>query len=134
MNEKKVRWIFGLATMFFWASEYCHVPFFTPYLRTLGLSATLIGFLVGCYGFTQLCIRIPLGIFADMVRPLPIPGASRMLFYDSVFIGIVSDTKCILDVRMPRIGWCGSVYLGSLYGHVYGIFPARGRLQGHCPD
>lgn len=56
----------GLTTAFFWASEYCHVPFFTPYLRTLGLTATIIGFLVGCYGFTQLCVRVPLGIFADL--------------------------------------------------------------------
>lgn len=60
------RRILGLVTVFFWASEYCHVPFFTPYLKTLGLTATVIGFLVGSYGFTQMCIRIPLGIFADM--------------------------------------------------------------------
>ena len=85
MNEKKVRWIFGLATMFFWASEYCHVPFFTPYLRTLGLSATLIGFLVGCYGFTQLCIRIPLGIFADM------SGRYRFLVRAGCFFTTVSS-------------------------------------------
>jgi MFS family permease len=66
LGMKKARWIMGLTTAFFWASEYCHVPFFTPYLRTLGLTATVIGFLVGCYGFTQLCIRVPLGIFADL--------------------------------------------------------------------
>lgn len=80
-----MRWIFGLATMFFWASEYCHVPFFTPYLRTLGLSATLIGFLVGCYGFTQLCIRIPLGIFADM------SGRYRFLVRAGCFFTTVSS-------------------------------------------
>ena len=85
MNEKKIRWIFGLASMFFWASEYCHVPFFTPYLRTLGLSATLIGFLVGCYGFTQLCIRIPLGIFADM------SGCYRLLVRAGCFFTTVSS-------------------------------------------
>ena len=71
--------------MFFWASEYCHVPFFTPYLRTLGLSATLIGFLVGCYGFTQLCVRIPLGIFADM------SGRYRFLVRAGCFFTTISS-------------------------------------------
>lgn len=85
MNQKKIRWVFGLATMFFWASEYCHVPFFTPYLRTLGLSATLIGFLVGCYGFTQLCVRIPLGIFADM------SGRYRFLVRAGCFFTTISS-------------------------------------------
>ncbi|HIR34654.1 MAG TPA: MFS transporter [Candidatus Faecimorpha stercoravium] len=85
MSTKRVKWIFGLATMFFWASEYCHVPFFTPYLRTLGLSATLIGFLVGCYGFTQLCVRIPLGIFADM------SGRYRFLVRAGCFFTTISS-------------------------------------------
>lgn len=65
-QTKQSRRILGIVTVFFWASEYCHVPFFTPYLKTLGLTATIIGFLVGSYGFTQMCIRIPLGIFADV--------------------------------------------------------------------
>jgi len=65
-QTKRNRLILGLVTLFFWASEYCHVPFFTPYLNSLGLTATVIGFVVGCYGFTQMCIRIPLGIFADV--------------------------------------------------------------------
>ena len=65
-QTKRIRLILGLVTLFFWASEYCHVPFFTPYLNSLGLTATIIGFVVGSYGFTQMCIRIPLGIFADV--------------------------------------------------------------------
>ena len=44
---KQSRRILGIVTVFFWASEYCHVPFFTPYLNTLGLTSTVIGFLVG---------------------------------------------------------------------------------------
>ena len=61
------------------------MPFFTPYLRTLGLSATLIGFLVGCYGFTQLCVRIPLGIFADM------SGRYRFLVRAGCFFTTISS-------------------------------------------
>ena len=95
MDQKKIRWIFGLATTFFWASEYCHVPFFTPYLRTLGLTATLISFLVGCYGFTQLCIRIPLGIFADM------SGRYRFLVRAGCFFTTVSSLGLYMTQNVP---------------------------------
>lgn len=60
------RFLLSMVTIFFWSSEYCHVPYFTPYLRELGLTASLIGLLVGTYGFTQMCVRIPLGIGTDI--------------------------------------------------------------------
>lgn len=63
---QRSRVLLSIVTVFFWSSEYCHVPYFTPYLRELGLTATMIGFLVGTYGFTQMCIRIPLGIGTDI--------------------------------------------------------------------
>lgn len=63
---RRSRILLSMVTVFFWSSEYCHVPYFTPYLRSLGLTATVIGFLVGTYGFTQMCIRIPLGIGTDI--------------------------------------------------------------------
>ena len=62
INEKR---LFEIAVVFFWASEYCHTPYFTPYLGQLGISPTLIGIIVGAYGFTQMLIRIPLGMATD---------------------------------------------------------------------
>lgn len=63
---KKSRQLLSIVIVFFWASEYCHVPYFTPYLNMLGFSVTAIGFMVGTYGFTQMIVRIPLGIFTDV--------------------------------------------------------------------
>ena len=51
--------------VFFWASEYCHAPYFTPYLEELGFSAEIIGIIVGMYGFTQIFAKIPLGVVTD---------------------------------------------------------------------
>lgn len=51
--------------VFFWASEYCHAPYFTPYLEGLGFGAQSIGVMVGVYGFTQIFARIPIGITTD---------------------------------------------------------------------
>ncbi len=65
MDIKRSRQILSLTIVFFWASEYCHAPYFTPYLQTLGFAATTIGFITGTYGFTQMLVRIPLGMFTD---------------------------------------------------------------------
>ncbi|MGI6028271.1 MAG: MFS transporter [Candidatus Heteroscillospira sp.] len=65
MRNKTGKRLFEIAVVFFWASEYCHAPYFTPYLGSLGFSSTLIGLIVGSYGFTQMLVRIPLGIATD---------------------------------------------------------------------
>ena len=92
---KQSRRILGIVTVFFWASEYCHVPFFTPYLNTLGLTSTVIGFLVGCYGFTQMCIRIPLGIFAD------VKSKYRLIVIGGCFFTTVSSLGLYLTQNVP---------------------------------
>ena len=55
-------------TASFWFAQYIYIPFLTPYLFTLSITATVIGLIVGAYGVTQLLLRIPLGITVDIVR------------------------------------------------------------------
>jgi len=55
-------------TAFFWFTQHIYVPFLTPYLFTLSITATTVGLIVGAYGVTQLILRIPLGITVDIVR------------------------------------------------------------------
>ena len=52
----------------FWFAQYIYIPFLTPYLLALSLTATVAGLIVGAYGVTQLILRIPLGITVDIVR------------------------------------------------------------------
>lgn len=63
---KQSRMILSIVIMFFWASEYAHVPYFAPYLKMLGFGASMIGIMSGTYGFTQMLVRIPLGMATDM--------------------------------------------------------------------
>ena len=65
MTKKRSRDLLCIAMVFFWASEYCHAPYFTPYLEGLGFASTLIGIMTGVYGFTQIFARIPIGIITD---------------------------------------------------------------------
>ena len=64
-QSRTARRLSEVAVVLFWASEYCHAPYFTPYLHSLQMGSTLVGIIISCYGFTQMLVRIPLGIFTD---------------------------------------------------------------------
>jgi len=97
-------------TLCFWFAQYVYIPFLTPYLMTLAISATLVGAIVGAYGLTQLLLRIPLGIALDIRRNhkqviligvflsgissigmLLFPSAA-MLFISNALSGVASST------------------------------------------
>jgi len=52
----------------FWFAQYVYVPFLTPYLMDMGIVSLVAGAVVGAYGFSQLVLRIPLGIAADKLQ------------------------------------------------------------------
>jgi len=59
------RYVFYAATMFYWFCLYTYVPILTPYVENLGGSLFFAGLVVGSYGFAQLLVRIPIGIWSD---------------------------------------------------------------------
>jgi len=77
-------------TVLFWFAQYVYVPFLTPYLMTLAISATLMGVIIGAYGFTQLLLRIPLGITVDLIRN------HRLVILAGVFIAGLSSMGMLL--------------------------------------
>ncbi|NMA84982.1 MAG: MFS transporter [Epulopiscium sp.] len=60
--------IFALATSFFWFSLYAYMPELSTYAEVLGASYKMIGIIGGAYGFTQMILRIPLGILSDRLN------------------------------------------------------------------
>lgn len=61
---KKLLFAVGL----FWFGQYVFMPFFSPQLEAVGITASAIGTIVGTYGFTQLLLRIPFGFTADKLK------------------------------------------------------------------
>lgn len=100
MMNKRGRMLLELAIIFFWASEYCHAPYFTPYLSSLELAATLSGIIVACYGFTQMVIRIPLGIVTDAT------GAYKMVIISGLVLTTVSSLGLYLTTNVALILLC----------------------------
>ena len=60
--EKKKRFIFIVTTTLFWFSLYAYIPIFPGYIENSGASHRMVGLIIGSYGFSQMLIRIPLGI------------------------------------------------------------------------
>ena len=63
----------------FWFALYVYIPYQTPYLTALGVSAGAIGTVVGSYGIMQLILRLPVGVMADYAgkhKPFVILGAA----------------------------------------------------------
>jgi len=48
-----------------WGGLYIYVPILSPHAELLGASLATVGLIVGSYGFTQMILRIPLGVASD---------------------------------------------------------------------
>ena len=69
--------LFITITCMFWFSLYSYVPTFPTYLDKIGIPLSFIGIILGSYGFSQMLVRIPLGILSDktnMKKPYVLMG------------------------------------------------------------
>ena len=48
----------------YWGALYIYSPILSVYAQSLGASFTTVGIVVGAYGFVQMWLRIPLGIWS----------------------------------------------------------------------
>ena len=88
--------IFGVATFFYWAALYIYVPVLPVYALSLGASFAVVGLMVSAYGFSQLCLRIPIGLASDRWgrrKPFSVIG---LLF---------ASAGCIVLFFAPNPGW-----------------------------
>ncbi len=68
LKLEKYKLIFLASVTFFWFSLYAYIPELSTYAKDLGASYKLIGIITGAYGFTQMLLRIPLGIVSDRLN------------------------------------------------------------------
>lgn len=84
-EQKKRTMILSLVTCFYWFSTYTYVPILAPYAESMGASHKMVGLIIGSYGFTQMLLRIPLGILSDTIhrrKPFVVAG---------IFLGLISS-------------------------------------------
>lgn len=68
MKRKNRIALFLVVTGLFWFSLYTYVPVLATFAESVGASYKIIGLIVGTYGFTQMLLRIPLGIVSDRLN------------------------------------------------------------------
>jgi MFS family permease len=101
--------LFFFATVSFWTSMYVYMPVMAVHAeRNLGASMGLVGTLVGAYGFSQLVLRIPLGIWSDRigVRKPFLLGGLVAAGLGSLGMGLTGDPEWM-------VFWRGIVGVGA---------------------
>ena len=93
--------LFCLVTMFYWFSLYTYVPTLTVYVESLGASHKLAGIITGSYGFTQMLLRIPVGIYSDRFhqRKLFINFGLFFALFSAAGLRLTKDLTLILVFR-----------------------------------
>lgn len=89
-DVKSKRVLLGAITTLFWFAQYVYIPFLAPYLLSLSLKATVVGIVIGAYGFTQLVLRIPLGILIDVVK------SHKFFISIGVFLAAISSIGMLI--------------------------------------
>ncbi|EFM13150.1 major facilitator superfamily MFS_1 [Paenibacillus curdlanolyticus YK9] len=93
---------FGIMTVLYWTSMYMYVPILSPYLSSLGYSLAFIGIVLGSYGFVQLLIRFPIGLWSDA------KGRRRPF----IVLGLVAGAASCILFMIP--GWAGWPLAGRI--------------------
>ncbi len=92
MDQNRNSKLLFAAIAFFWYAQYVYIPYQTTYLTGTGTSAEMIGLILGIYGFSQLILRLPMGVSADR-------SDHHKLFI--VIGGVVCSAASILRILMP---------------------------------
>ncbi len=102
MNAKTNRkTLFHITTALFWFAMYAYVPIFPTYVESKGVSYSMVGIILGSYGFAQMLVRIPLGIISDTLNRRKIFVMAGLLFglVSSLGLWFFSEPGFILIFR-----------------------------------
>ena len=92
MNRQLSKNLLALSIVLFWFAQYVYIPYQTPYLTGLGLSAGFVGIIVGTYGIAQMVLRLPVGLMADHVG-----RHKSFILLGGLFAGSASLFRILID-------------------------------------
>ena len=102
-------------------SIYTYMPYVTPYAEFMEADLRFIGLIAGAYGFVQMLIRFPLGIFSDKVQKRKIFVLMGLFFagISGLLVFFVSSPAALLISRslagITAATWVPLTILGSSY-------------------
>ena len=93
--RKSTTYVFILTTCLFWFSLYAYIAELSTYASSLGATYRMVGIITASYGLTQLILRIPLGIFSDMI------GKRKLFITLGLTISLISS---LITFYLPSAG------------------------------
>ncbi len=96
------RFILGASICLHWFSLFTYMPLLPTYARDIGATYEMIGVIVGAYGFTQMALRLPLGIVSDRLnkRLIFLQAGAALCFVSALGIWLMRDVVALLVFRM----------------------------------
>lgn len=112
MPSKNKLTLYAVTTSMLWFSLYAYVAELSTYADTLGASYKMIGLITGSYGLTQLILRIPLGLFSDMLgRRKPFILAGLLVASISSAVSFFSPSPVSLLVTRSLAGVAAATWV-----------------------
>ena len=106
----------------YWFSLYLYIPFLTPYLLGLGVSATVTGIIFGMHSFAQMLLRFPVGIYSDgLGKQKPFIIAGMVFTALAAVLMYFFPSPALLCVGNFVSGFSSAMYVGFtvLYAKYY---------------
>ena len=95
-GRRRQMFVFAIATLFYWAALYVYVPILPVYSQSMGASLVVVGLVVAAYGFSQLILRIPIGLASDRL------GRRKPFCVAGLF---VASAGCVVLIFAPTPYW-----------------------------
>lgn len=67
LNAKNTDRMFVVVVTLLWFGQYVFMPFLSPHLAAIGVTASAAGVIIGAYGMSQILLRIPISVGEDCV-------------------------------------------------------------------
>jgi MFS family permease len=107
-----------------WMSVYTYPSFLPAYVKAdLGATSVFVGMVVGSYGFTQMLLRIPLGVLSDVLR-------RRKPFLVGGMVASLLSAAGLAVVKTPA----GALIFRGLAGVAVSTWVAHIALYSQCFD
>ena len=128
MKKQKILLYIAIALM--WFSIYVYTPILSTYCKDLGATYTLVGTVLSSYGFVQMVMRIPIGIFTDLLRRRKVVMGAGFAFAFLSSLGFfLAEVPTLLIICRALSGLCASTWAIFLISYT-SLYPDEEQGKG----
>jgi MFS family permease len=131
INRKSI-FLFCMVNFLWWIGLYLYVPILPIYIQETGVSLNIVGMVLSAYAIPQILLRIPIGIWSDMLgrrKPLVIWGIV-FTSLGALGIGLSTTTWLLFFSRMTTGIGAAAWVVFPLYFTAYYAADESGKAIG----